>query len=260
MIDNFFTTIFGSDIWGMRHSKSDIDLFRVYVATTEEVLKGTANIRSKFIEEGDTDIALHEIGKVIEQLLKGNMNFIIGVMSPIVVESYNPVLLHELRDIVRENISKNCYHSIHGMAMHNYKKYVESGFDKSERRCNKILRVLKFGQRLLREGKVVFEPVVGGTSKMIEEELKNLEVAYKNSELPEKPNEEPFREWLYNLRLYELKCSDTNRKKMKLKDIDDILRCPVCEAKIRKEMDMEEKNEKVISTCPVCKETTIWTE
>ncbi len=47
---------------------------------------------------------------------------------------------------------------------------------------------------------------------------------------------------------------------MKLEDMDDVLRCPICEAKIRKETDIEEKNEKVISMCPVCKETTIWTD
>ena len=205
MIDNFFTTVFGSDIWGMRHSKSDMDLFRVYVVSTEDILKGVANTRSKFIQKDNIDIALHEIGKVIDQLLKDNMNFIIGVMSPIIVEVYNPVLFYELRSIVRRNISKNCYHSIHGMAVHNYRKYVESGLDKSETRCNKILRVLRFGQRLLRENQIVFEPVAGGTPEIVEEELKILEIAYKNSKLPEKPNEEEFREWLYNLRIHELK-------------------------------------------------------
>jgi len=45
---------------------------------------------------------------------------------------------------------------------------------------------------------------------------------------------------------------------MKLEDIDDILRCPFCEAKIQKETDMKEENEKIVSTCPICKETTIW--
>ncbi len=47
---------------------------------------------------------------------------------------------------------------------------------------------------------------------------------------------------------------------MRLEDMDDILHCPVCEAKIRKETDMEEKNGKVISKCPTCKKITIWTE
>lgn len=72
MIDNLFTTEIGSTIWQMRHPKSDTDLFRVYVASTEEILKGTANTRSKFTQKDNTDIALHEIGKVVDQLLKGN--------------------------------------------------------------------------------------------------------------------------------------------------------------------------------------------
>jgi len=47
---------------------------------------------------------------------------------------------------------------------------------------------------------------------------------------------------------------------MKLEGMDDVLRCPICEAKIRKETDMVEKGGKVTSTCPLCKETTIWTD
>ena len=210
MIDNFFTTKIGSDIWQMRRPDSDTDLFRVYVATTGDILKGTADMRSKFIQKDNTDIALHEIGKVIDMLLKGNLNFVIGVMSPIIVNAYNLKLFHELRSIVDRNKSKNCYHSIHGCAIHNYKKYIETGLDKSERRCNKILRILRFGQKLLQEEKFVFEPVAGATPEIIEKELKKLEVAYEKSRLPEKPNEEPFREWLYNLRLYDLERNSKN--------------------------------------------------
>ena len=204
MIDNFFTTMIGSDMWQMRRPDSDTDLFRVYVASTEDILKGTADMRSKFIQKDNTDITIHEIGKVVSMLLKGNLNFIIGVMSPIVVSVHNSELFYELRSIVKRNISKNCYHSIRGFTLHNYKKYIESGLDRSERRCNKVLRVLKFGQRLLQEGRFVFEPVTGGTPEIIERELEKLEVAYEKSPLPEKPNEEPFREWLFKLRLYEL--------------------------------------------------------
>lgn len=203
MIDNFFTTEVGSTIWQMRHAGSDTDLFRVYVASTEEILKGTANTRSKFIQENDIDIALHELGKVTEQLLKGNLNFLVGVMSPIVVEAHNPLMLHELRGIVIDNISKNCYHSIHGLAVHNYKKYIESGKDNSERRCNKILRVLQFGMTLLNTGKFEFKPFSGGVDYEIEEWIEILDDAYKSSTLPEKPNESAYRAWLYKIRLYE---------------------------------------------------------
>ncbi len=203
MIDNFFTTEVGSTIWQMRHPKSDTDLFRVYVASTEDILKGTANTRSKFIQENNTDIALHELGKVIEQLLKGNLNFVTGVMSPIVVEAHNPLMLHELRDIVRDNISKNSYHSIHGFAVHNYKKYIGSGKDNSERRCNRILRVLQFGITLLNTGKFEFKPFSGGVDYEIEEWIEILDDAYSKSTLPDKPDEEPFRQCLFDVRIAE---------------------------------------------------------
>lgn len=203
MIANLFTCEVGSTIWQMRHAKSDTDLFRVYVASTEEILKGTANTRSKFIQENNTDIALHELGKVTEQLLKGNLNFLVGVMSPIVVEAHNPLMLHELKDIVIDNISKNCYHSIHGLAVHNYKKYIESGKDNSERRCNKILRVLQFGMTLLNTGKFEFKPFSGGVDYEIEEWIEILDEAHHKSTLPDKPNESAYRDWLYKIRLYE---------------------------------------------------------
>ena len=119
MIDNLFTTEIGSTIWQMRHPKSDTDLFRVYVASTEEILKGTPNTKSKFTQEDNTDIALHEIGKVVEQLLKGNFNFLVGVMSPLTVSVIRQPLKRfylKLEDIVKENVSKNWYHSIHGLA------------------------------------------------------------------------------------------------------------------------------------------------
>lgn len=206
MINNFFTTTVGSDIWSMRHAKSDTDLFRVYIASTEEIVKGIANTRSKFTQKDNVDIALHEIGKVVEQLLKGNLNFLVGVMSPLTVSVAEPPLTAfylELQDIVRNNISKNCYHSIHGLAIHNYKKYIERGKDDSERRCNKILRVLEFGKTLLDTGKFEFKSFSGGVPDDIEVWVGWLNEAYRYSLLPEKPDEEVYRNWLYEVRLYE---------------------------------------------------------
>lgn len=216
MIENFFTTKIGSHIWQMNTEYSDTDLFRVYVASTEEILKGTANTKSKFTQRDNTDIALHEIGKVVEQLLKGNLNFLVGVMSPLTVSVAEPPLhgfYLKLRYIVKENISKNCYHSIHEFAVHNYKKYIESGKDDSERRCNKILRVLEFGKTLLDTGKFEFKPFKEGVPDDIEAWIEMLDTAYKYSLLPEKPDETFYRDWLYNIRLYELKCSNVRRYK-----------------------------------------------
>jgi len=219
MIENLFTTTIGSHLWSMEHANSDTDLFQVYVASTEDILKGTANLKSIFIQKDNVDTHKHEVGKVIEQLLKGNLNFLVGVVSPIVNACYayeEPIgdgsceyemklPLYELQKIVKENIAKNCYHSIHGLAVGNYKKYIESGLDNTPQRCAKVLRTLAFGITLLYTGKFEFAPKTGEDgAETIIRWLGGLEQAYKSSTLPEKPNEKPFREWLYNIRMVDL--------------------------------------------------------
>lgn len=193
-----FRTKIGSHVWGMNHKGSDTDVFEAYVAPTEDILKGVADIKSKFIQKDGVDIARHEVGKIVDQLLKGNINFIIGVKSPIIER--DSLELFQLSRIVKETIAKNCYYSIHGLAVHNYKKYIESGTDPSERRCNKILRVLKFGQRILDGEGIAFKKVEKGTPDKIEEGIWILDRAFKTSSLPNKPTEAPFRDWLYMVR------------------------------------------------------------
>lgn len=196
-----FSTIIGSHVWNMNTEMSDTDIFEAYIAPTEDILKGIANTKSKFLQKDRVDITQHEIGKIVNQLLKGNVNFIIGVMSPIIEK--DSLELYQLKHIVKETISKNCYGSIHGMAQHNFGKYIVSGKDTSERRCNKILRVLRFGKRILNGEGIAFEKVENGTRKKIEEAMIVLDEAFDNSLLPDKPDEKPFRDWLYQVRLDE---------------------------------------------------------
>ena len=194
-----FETVVGSHIWDMDTEASDTDIFQAYIAPSIEILKGTAKTKSKFMQEEDKDIAQHEIGKIVDQLLKGNFNFIVGVMSPIIVKSNR---YHEaLKQIITVQLSKNCYHSVHGMAVHNSRKYIETKKDTSERRCNKILRGIVFGQHILEGKGSIFEKVENGTPEKIKEEIEVLDDAYKNSKLTEVPEEKPFRDWLLSVRL-----------------------------------------------------------
>ena len=196
-----FSTIIGSHVWNMNTAMSDTDIFEAYVASTEDILRGTANTKSKFIQKDGVDTAQHEIGKIVNQLLKGNFNFIVGVMSPIVEK--NSMELYQLSCIVEKTISKNCYGSIHGMAQHNFKKYIVSGKDTSERRCNKILRGLKFGMRIMDGRGIKFEKVENGTEEDIGKAILMLDESFNNSKLSDKPDEEPFRDWLYQVRINE---------------------------------------------------------
>lgn len=219
MIENLFTTTIGSHLWSMNDENSDLDLFRVYVASTRDIIKGTANLKSIFTQKDNVDIHIHEVGKVINQLIKGNVNFLIGTMSPIVNSCYTyrediesevfpyttKTLLENLQNIIQKNLSKNCYHSIHGLAVHNYKKYIESNLDNTERRRAKIIRVLYFGIVLLQTGNFEFLPKTGkGGAKVITDLIYAIDEAYRVSTLPEKPNAEPFRDWLYDIRIRDL--------------------------------------------------------
>lgn len=208
-----FRTMVGSHMWGMQHEGSDIDEFVCYAGSTKDLLSGRLSAPPDFSHEG-ADVSAHEAEKVVEQLLKGNVNFIWGVMSPIVVESdsIRGVMRavgeeyssrhEELKAIVRRNLSKNCYDSIHGLAVNNFKKYVESGKDTSEKRCNTIVRSVMFGVRILRGEGIMFAPVSGSTPERIKEVIGILDQAYKESRLPDKPKEEELRDWLYRVRLY----------------------------------------------------------
>jgi predicted nucleotidyltransferase len=228
-----FVTSVGSHLWGMNTQESDLDVFKVFVVPTRDFLAGTANVKSRFeripplteIIEGyqlrsdlPCDIASHEVGTVINQLLKGNINFICGVMSPIVLfqHSFNwdPKKLYakspfslqaeieKLRSIVVETISKNCYNSIKGMADANYRKYIISGVDQSEHRCNTIARAVKFGIELLSSGNFVFSAVENTLPTDIPILISALDIAYKKSKLPEQPDEKKYRDWLYEVRIH----------------------------------------------------------
>jgi len=199
MTNTVFKTVVGSHMWGMNHKDSDIDYFICYSVPTRDILSGVANIKSSHTKHGIADYAKHEVGIVVNQLLKGNVNFLWGVMSPVVEKSSK--WHRELKRIVKKNVSKNCYNSIYGLAVHNYKKYIESGRDVSEKRCNIIARTIEFGINLLSSRKIVFRPVHSATPEMIENMLDCLYGALLDSSLPDKPNEKPFREWLLNYRL-----------------------------------------------------------
>lgn len=191
-------------MWGMQHKGSDIDQFICYTAPVKRLLDGTAEnyLKSFVIKENGNDVAHHEASKVVEQLIKGNINFLWGVMSPIVVMTSGSHRM--LKDIVKKNLAKNCYNSIHSLAIDNYKKYIESWKDPSEKKCNTIVRTINLGIAMLEEGLFKFSPTSGATPDDVLKKIKDLERAYSASKLPEKPNEAAFREWLLELRLAEL--------------------------------------------------------
>ena len=208
MKNELFTTNVGSHIWEMNTPLSDTDWFVVYLATLDEILLQKRTKSYHKMEDG-LDMAIHEIGHVIHQLRKSNFNFIIGIMSPIEV-SKGERHLEFLRDWVKNNISKNIYYSIRGLALSNYDEADYDGHNctgcggiKNQKKARLVLRTLMFGIHLLRTGEFLFRPVGRDIKRVhIEYYLKELDKAFEESNLPDYvTNYDELEEWLIGVRL-----------------------------------------------------------
>ena len=200
-------TIIGSNLWRMARKDSDTDIYLIYKEPTFKILNGTSGTKSKHYKHPDEnnksmiiDVAEHEVGHVVEQLLQGNINAILGVLSDLVEESTPE--FDELRYITRTNMAKCCYNSIHGLAIGNFKKFIESGKENTLKRRNVIGRSIEFGTRILEYNCIEFKPVSHNyTKKEIPKAIEGLDKAYEVSKLHEYPDETQFRDWLLRVRL-----------------------------------------------------------
>ena len=195
-------TIVGSTVWSMNTRYSDVDTFRVYAEKPENILMGKKDYFPGFLQLENTDIATHEAGKVVDELIRGNINYLVGVLSPNVITSLNE--FDRLREIVRNNLAKNCYSSIHDMAQRNYLKYIVTEKDAGTKKCNQIVRFINFGINLLLNHEIAFEPCKNSEPDDILEKISELNWTHEISTLPEKPDEKPYRDWLLKLRLDDL--------------------------------------------------------
>lgn len=200
-------TNIGSHMWKMNHAKSDIDLGVIYVAPTNKILRGTAYTESKQLKIEGQDVAVHEIGKVVDMLTSGNVNFLWLVSSPII--KLETPHLRELRIILNTNLSANTYHSIKGLSIKNYKKYLVDGnlaegegIEVFAKKRKIIMRTLNYGIKLLNgEGCLNYSPASGEyDNQTILDRIVDLDKAYENTLLPEKPNKEIYRDFLERVR------------------------------------------------------------
>lgn len=78
-----FQTVIGSHAWNMNVAQSDTDYFVCYQISTKELLKGqTLLLRSKMSINEDVDIQESEVGLVVHQLIKNNLNYIVDTCRP----------------------------------------------------------------------------------------------------------------------------------------------------------------------------------
>lgn len=196
----------GSHMWKMNHANSDNDLGLIYVAQTKELLRGTAIMCSKQTEIGNDDWTIHEVGKVVEMLIKGNVNYVWIVTSPLIM--FETKYSRKLKEIYESNMSANIYHSIRGLAKKNFKKYLVDGnlaegegLAKIEKKRKIIVRTLKFGINVLNGNGLQYETITEelDNAKVLKY-MEELDKAYESTKLPEKPVEEPYRDFLEDVR------------------------------------------------------------
>ena len=204
-----WSTCVGSHAWGMQRADSDIDIYRCYLAPSEDFLLGHMHNGGHQSQTADVDTVSFELGHLINQLRKGNLNHIIGLMSPVVEHTTTE---HDaLKEIFQDSLSKNAYNSIHGMAKSNFKRYFE---DKPRtyltdtemvKKLGQVGRVIKFGIRLLLYHEVAFEAYQPKDRFEITGLMSELDDAYANSTLPDKPDARVYDDWLLKIRLDQLK-------------------------------------------------------
>jgi predicted nucleotidyltransferase len=211
--DNRMRTLFiscvGSHMWGMNSPESDIDLVMIYIAPTRSLLRGDKvpyTIRQQIAPKNGKiyDTLGWEIGHLINQLIKGNINAIWYVTSPLIIKPSR--VQEELSALVRTNLCRQTYHSIKGMAESQIKSEEKPGAKPNiaGKGYRTALRTINFAIHLLSEGKICFAPVLHTPHKdEVMEKMQQLDESYASSLLPDRPDEDAFREFLLKLRMDE---------------------------------------------------------
>lgn len=193
----------GSHMWKMNHSGSDIDVFACHIIPTKDLLIGAGISKSIETNRDIVEEMSHEIGKVVHMIASGNVNFIWGLTSPIIQE--DSPWRQRLLKIYQSNISKNCFHSIYGLAMHNCKDYVDGVKEPAQKRMRIIYRTIGFGIGILCDGKISYDAIdFDITPEILKRAIASLIDVYWASELPEQPDYGDYNKFLYDIRISEL--------------------------------------------------------
>ncbi|MFZ3148117.1 MAG: nucleotidyltransferase domain-containing protein [Methanothrix sp.] len=201
-----FISCVGSHMWSMQSPESDIDLVMIYIAPTRALLRGeriSPTLRQHIsARDGEIyDTLGWEIGHLINQLIKGNVNAIWYVTSPLIIKP--SIIQEELSALVQANLCRQTYHSIKGMAESQIKSEEKPRIAGKGYRT--ALRTINFGIKLLSDGRISFAPVLRTPgAEEVMEKMYQLEEAYEASRLPDRPDVDAFREFLLRLRLEEM--------------------------------------------------------
>ncbi len=203
-------TIVGSHMWKMDRPDSDIDYFIIYLEDTRNVfLKRFPKKKAVHNLETNEDFAYHELGFVVEGLKKYNTNLLWGVMSPLKPEFEKNNAIKQLQQIVKRNLTKHIYRSVHGMVKNMVKDVITNGDRESalyKKKLNIAGRTLKFGINILTHNIFLFESVDIKSKEELDVLTRELNDAYNTTTLPEIPaNIKEYDDFLVKWRLKALK-------------------------------------------------------
>jgi len=140
--------ISGSHLYGFSSLDSDVD-WRGYFLTGTEKLLGLYKLNDSLVMK--PDIVLFEIAKEVELAIRGNCN---------ALERFNAKPIHStaehrsLLKLINNSYGKmGLYNSYRGMAMHNYKKFIQTG-KKTFKKYLYVYRGIMAGTHVLETGRI----------------------------------------------------------------------------------------------------------
>lgn len=206
--ERLWVTKVGSHLWGMEHEGSDTDLYSAYRVHTCDLLAGRIGDNGTHFScdpVAGIDEQRHEVGVWVRQLMKGNVNYVWAVLSPkIVVDS---PWLRRLDQIVKATASKAVVAPIKGMA---YSAVRDLGLPthagKELKKYGQAIRALRFGIAWCNGQGPRFADVVPESCCHEEFQRSMIEIdeACNESELPDRPEPEPFHRFLLDIRMDDL--------------------------------------------------------
>jgi len=229
-VSPLFVTISGAHIYGFPSSDSDVDLRGCHQLELPEIIglgKPTETVDFSGIHHGiEVDLVSHDIGKYCGLLVKNNGYILEQVFSPLVVTGQE--LLDQLRPLAENCITRNHFFHYRGFFATQL-KLIEKQTPVTAKAVLYAYRVLCTGIHLMLTGvvetdlrvlakemnldfieeliaakvaeKIEFKFDVAEHLERLKELEKEMESAFENSKLPEKPNREPVNEFLVSLRL-----------------------------------------------------------
>ncbi len=220
-----YISLVGSHAWGMQTPTSDLDFYATYLAPTRSILCGHRHDGGRCTSVSTPvryDFQSFEIGHHVRQLMKCNLNHVLMVWSPSVDKTPDyhiigdPPIKTVLKNIMVSNPSKAIYHSINGMALSNLEKYFDKGrasflpieetfLRMRKKKLGQILRILRFGMKVLESNEYELSPVqlVNGDYDdeiFVRKALDELRWSYTNSDYPDIPDVKPYEDFLVNIR------------------------------------------------------------